>query len=287
VPFVFLTWRDGEADTRMGYMVRAAMYLSKRTSVERVAMNLGVFLRERKVPVRPKPTTLRMIYEHQLRHPRETNERLPGVEPPSARAETKPALPPVAIASREEPPGETQTAEPAADRPRVLIADPDHAIIFAIESTLQGIYDCIATVSGLEVLDKAQRYRPDLLILNMRVPHLPGFQVTQVLRAHADFRTTPVFGLAKADDPLRRDYLAKYGVNDLFALPAEYDRLAWKAKALIHEPDFRPHRHPQSFVQVWAEEEKRRLHHERIEAASDRLRREQMFQDFFKKSLRG
>ena len=328
IPYVFLTWRDTEADVRLGYMLRAAMYLSKRTSIKRIASSLDMYLREHDLQVRQKPLSLKAIYEELHR---EAQGQIPvSPQPVLGRPPGEAFVIPVAGASRSHddekpeakhlshgktptaqtsvhpPPEKKAPAEPHADgeekepgslphpqaraakgkRLRALIGDPDHSTVFLLQSMLQDFVDCIAVSSGLEMIDKARRYLPDVIIVNMRLHHLPGFEVSRILHAHPGFRATPIFGVTKAGDHLRSEYVGKYAVSEMFMVPAEIERLVYTIRAVADDPDFVQNIYPQTFAQVLMEEEKNRFSQEQVLAASERLRREKTFQDLFRESRR-
>jgi PAS domain S-box-containing protein len=68
---------------------------------------------------------------------------------------------------------------------RVLIADDSGAMRRAIRSFLEqqpGIEICAQTARGLETLHAAMALRPDLLILDLRMPELNGIEIASLLR---------------------------------------------------------------------------------------------------------
>ena len=279
VPCVFLTLRNKPVDMRLGYMVGAAMCLSKRAELERIAMNIRVYIRENSIPLHEKPyslTDLRILNKKCLEaSARDSVAAVEKIKPPPS--------PPSASSIDSGPSNEGESKISTwRNHPRVLIGEVNYAITFALESLLQDSFNCIATGSGVEALDKAERYLPDFLILNMRMPHVPGFEVCKMLREHRDFRHVPIFGTFKADDPLRRDYVSRYGLTGVYLAPEEIDQLVLKIKDLAIQPDFTPQKYPQPFEQVYADEERDRVHHERSDAVSEKIRREKTFQDFFK-----
>jgi CheY-like chemotaxis protein len=307
-------------------MLRAAMYLSKRTSIKRIASSLDMYLREHDMQVRQKPLSLKAIYEelHQeaqgqipvsplpvpgrppgealiipvagasgshddekpeaehLSHGKTSTARTPVHPPPEKKA----AAEPHADSEEKESISPPQARDVKGKRLRALIGDPDHSTVFLLQSMLQDFVDCIAVSSGLEMIDKARRYLPDVIIVNMRLHHLPGFEVSRILHAHPGFRATPIFGITKAGDHLRSEYVGKYAVSEMFMVPAEIERLVYTIRAVADDPDFVQNIYPQTFAQVLMEEEKNRFSQEQVLAVSERLRREKTFQDLFRESRR-
>ena len=67
---------------------------------------------------------------------------------------------------------------------RVLIVDDEPNIVASLEFLMarQG-YDTLVVGDGDEVLSAVERFRPDLILLDIMLPHRDGFEVCQLLRA--------------------------------------------------------------------------------------------------------
>ena len=70
---------------------------------------------------------------------------------------------------------------------RVLIVDDEPNIVVSLEflMTRQG-YETLVVADGDEVLGAVERFRPDLVLLDVMLPHRDGFEVCQQLRAGGD-----------------------------------------------------------------------------------------------------
>ncbi|MFG0318555.1 MAG: response regulator [Planctomycetota bacterium JB042] len=83
------------------------------------------------------------------------------------------------------------TAEPGASRPRILIADdePNIRLLYQAELESQG-YEVILAKDGKEALEKVDSERPDLVVLDIRMPGIDGVEALgRIIDAH---RTMPV-----------------------------------------------------------------------------------------------
>jgi DNA-binding response OmpR family regulator len=67
---------------------------------------------------------------------------------------------------------------------KVLIVDDEPNIVASLEFLMkrQG-YDTLVVSDGNEVLDAVERFRPDVILLDVMLPHRDGFEVCQQLRA--------------------------------------------------------------------------------------------------------
>jgi two-component system nitrate/nitrite response regulator NarL len=75
--------------------------------------------------------------------------------------------------------------DPVNHRIRILVADDSRQALLSVCKYLEfeGDFDVIATATdGLQLLRKAERYRPDLVLTDLSIPRINGLQATTVLR---------------------------------------------------------------------------------------------------------
>jgi excisionase family DNA binding protein len=122
---------------------------------------------------------------------------------------------------------------PGVDRPRVLIVDDETVLVEALTEALHFVEDLEIEVAsdGYEGLLKVGTFRPHVLILDVRMPGLDGFQVCRKVKA--DPATRGVQILAITADLNVRDSILAAGADaflakpfDLSALQQEVGRLA-------------------------------------------------------------
>ncbi len=87
---------------------------------------------------------------------------------------------------------------------RILCVDDDGDIraLLALVLTQLGGFQVTACGSGREALELAPRVRPHLVLLDVMMPEMDGFDTLRALRRLEGLRTTPVvFVTARGDDP--------------------------------------------------------------------------------------
>jgi len=83
--------------------------------------------------------------------------------------------------------------EPEIERKKkVLIVDDDRFIIKLLKITLQEDYETIAAYNGEEAVARAKIDRPDLILLDIMMPKMDGFEVIQTLRLEKNTKDIPV-----------------------------------------------------------------------------------------------
>ena len=134
-----------------------------------------------------------------------------------------------------------QTPQPQDRRPYLLIVDDVHENLHALMSVLRDHYRLAAATSGAKALELARRQpRPDLILLDIRMPDLDGYQVLAALKADPATAEIPVIfvtALAEAADEARGLAL---GVADYITKPVNPELL----KARIgNQLELRRYRH--------------------------------------------
>jgi len=83
---------------------------------------------------------------------------------------------------------------------RVLVVDDEPDIVEIVACLLEGEgYETLVARDGIEAVEVAEAERPDLVLLDVMMPEMNGYQVCRLLRAKPEFRDTPVVMLtAKA-----------------------------------------------------------------------------------------
>ena len=80
--------------------------------------------------------------------------------------------------------------------PKILVVDDEVHILKIIDYKLRTAgYTVIAATDGLEGLEKARVERPDLILLDVMMPRMDGFQALEALKRDPTTKAIPVFML--------------------------------------------------------------------------------------------
>lgn len=108
--------------------------------------------------------------------------------------------------------------------PRILVIDDLEGIRLALIDFLESEgYECQAAVDGVEGLEKALAWKPDLVFLDVFMPGINGLEVIRRLRQQ-DTRTPVVIITAYDQDELARDLLVA-GATDFIRKPWDFGYL--------------------------------------------------------------
>ena len=137
-----------------------------------------------------------------------------------------------AVASGQGSPVNTTFARKGT-RPVVLVADDEPDMRTFLKSQLVQDYEVIEADDGLQAEEKAQEFLPDIILLDLMMPHKDGLQVCRELREYASTSGIPIILLtARADEEAKFDAL-QIGANDFLAKPFSSIELQARIKNLI------------------------------------------------------
>jgi two-component system cell cycle response regulator DivK len=94
-------------------------------------------------------------------------------------------------------------------------------------------YQIVIARDGMQAVTMAQTERPNLILMDMRLPVLDGWEATRRIKAMPATRTIPIVALtAYAMEDERRRCLAA-GCDDYETKPVEFPRLLAKIRAIL------------------------------------------------------
>ena len=127
-------------------------------------------------------------------------------------------------------------------RKKILIVDDDQDLVVGLAVRLRkvGGYDVIMASDGLAAVTKAQRERPDLVILDLGLPVGDGFSVLERLKTLMNTALIPVIVLSARDPGEAQDAVLQMGAEAFFQKPADNDQLLAAIRHALGEDEASP-----------------------------------------------
>lgn len=126
---------------------------------------------------------------------------------------------------------------------KIMLVDDEHAMRTLVERILlDNGYDFVSTDDGLYAIEVFEREKPDLLLLDIMLPGMDGFEICEKLRSQGE--TLPIIFLSAKGDTVDRRVGFSSGANDFIVKPFSAYELILKVQASL-----RDHRSKESTLQ--------------------------------------
>ncbi|MCB9248100.1 MAG: response regulator [Ignavibacteriales bacterium] len=121
-----------------------------------------------------------------------------------------------------------------SDNFNVLIVDDDNDARFTIGEIIKSLgYNPIFAKDGYECLEILEKEMPDLVLLDIMMPKMDGFQTIKKIRSNIGTKELKVYALTAYAMLSDRDIIEKNGFNGLFTKPINTNQLEKKLRSIL------------------------------------------------------
>ena len=119
-------------------------------------------------------------------------------------------------------------------RPLILLADDDLTIRSLVRLSLEGQgYDMIEAEDGEEALEQILVEAPDLVVLDVMMPGLTGWEITKYVRQREGYEGTLILMLTAVGEDVNAMTAPLYGADHYLDKPFDTDEIAQVVKRLL------------------------------------------------------
>jgi DNA-binding response OmpR family regulator len=122
-----------------------------------------------------------------------------------------------------------------------------------IRMILADRYEMTFAIDGLQAIERIVRHQPDILLVDIMLPKLSGFQLCQSLRANKTFSKTPILICSARGTDRDVAYAKRVGANDYIVKPFTSTDLLEKIAKMTRLPEFIIRPKSMSIDEVFAE----------------------------------
>jgi CheY-like chemotaxis protein len=127
---------------------------------------------------------------------------------------------------------------------RILIVEDNETNLALSEYLLKAAgYEILAASDGPDGVRTARDSRPDLIICDLQLPGMNGYQVLEQIRADPALKDTPVIALTAFSMPNDRDHVLAAGFDCYLSKPIEPEKFRAQIEAFL-DPALRSSRSP-------------------------------------------
>ena len=124
---------------------------------------------------------------------------------------------------------------------RILIVDDSPSQLLGIQRIVEKLgHESITAEDGAAGVDVAKRELPDMILMDVVMPNLNGFQATRTLSRDANTRHIPVILVTTKDQDTDRMWGLRQGAKAYLTKPFSEDELAEVIERIFNMPDAPP-----------------------------------------------
>ena len=228
-PIYFLTSLHSEEDVKRGYALGCTLFLQKPLEPLRLLKNVDYYFKENPVPPKKKKYTIQEL---------EMMEKSPAPE-----AEPHPGAPPDVhiVAQPAQAPKFRTGAKPPV---RIMVVDDNKESLDFVHAALtlksggDWVFEVIPTTNPVDALSRIVYYQPDIVILDIRMPKLDGFQLCKILRLNQTLKDTEIQFISAVAAPNEAEIAHKLSGNKLIREPIDMNALREAVIKVCQKPTF-------------------------------------------------
>jgi len=114
---------------------------------------------------------------------------------------------------------------------KILIVEDDQNLLATLKYNLvKESYDVITAIDGAQAIETARRERPELIVLDVMLPKLSGFEVCRILRKEM---TVPILMLTAKTEEVDKIVGLEIGADDYMTKPFSMRELLARVRAML------------------------------------------------------
>jgi CheY-like chemotaxis protein len=118
--------------------------------------------------------------------------------------------------------------------PKILIIEDNEQNRDALSRRLQRHgYDVITAIDGRQGITMAQSELPDLILMDLNLPDVDGWEATRILKEAPETQAIPIMAMTAHAIAGDEERALQAGCDDYHAKPVEFQRLLTQIEALL------------------------------------------------------
>jgi len=117
---------------------------------------------------------------------------------------------------------------------RILCVEDNEDNLFMLQRRLtRAGFEVKVAMNGAQALDWAKTLLPDLIVMDLILPGLDGFEATRQLKSQPETKHIPIIVLSAHDREKNREKALAAGCDEFEAKPTDFEALVRKIQSLL------------------------------------------------------
>lgn len=242
IQVLFLSAFGGTENIKKSYAVGANLFMTKPIDPERIVKNIDFTIEHEPPQRQPKRYTIEQI--EALERARDHNQEKREAARESSQRPAREWRPREESIFADDPEPVVHAAPSVGipsggDRPRLLLVDDDPELIQMLDLALREEYEITTAGNGIEAIERMVDYQPDLMLIDIMMPRMNGYQLLQSIRRNAYFGQMPVIVLSAKSSAKDREYALKLGATQFLGKPFRMEELLGTVRGVVRAPEFK------------------------------------------------
>ncbi|MDP8255492.1 MAG: response regulator [Candidatus Alcyoniella australis] len=129
---------------------------------------------------------------------------------------------------------EHKTEQPSAARPKIMVVDDDRTVRDLLQRELakHGL-DVFTVANGLKLVSVLKVNKPDLILLDIMMSWIDGFELCKIVKGVSEFQHIPVIFISHRNLPEDVEFGYACGASDYISKPFEINDLIARVKKAL------------------------------------------------------
>ena len=124
----------------------------------------------------------------------------------------------------------------AEKRKTIIAVDDNNTTLVACKKILKPLYEVYPATSASRMFKLMEHIIPDLILLDVEMPDINGYEAARMLKEETAFREIPIIFLTARDDPVSEKIGFNLGAADYIPKPVVSDQLIERIEKLYSSP---------------------------------------------------
>jgi len=123
------------------------------------------------------------------------------------------------------------------EKKKILVVDDEKDILTLLSSRLEmSGFEVSTARDGFEAIEKIKTIKPDLVILDIMLPKMDGFQVARLFKFDLDYKDIPIIFLTAKASEEDKNMAKEVGGDYYFVKPFNFQEMLQKIKDILKLP---------------------------------------------------